>query len=105
MTHTLNQLNQRELMIDLFTGDYEINPITRRIKGIEIVGPVDYGWARYKQVADRANGGIPDIMTWGSGPLAGSRIPGTRRLVFCGYSPMWGGFYTVSYTHLTLPTN
>ncbi len=96
MTHMLNQLNQRELIIDLSTGDYEINPITRRIKGIEIVGPVDYGWARYKQVAAKAKDKIPDIMTWGSGPLAGSRIPGTRRLVFTGYSPLWDGFYISS---------
>ena len=29
----------------------------------------------------------PDILTWGGGPLAGSRIPGSRRLVFCSYSP------------------
>ena len=35
-------------------------------------------------------------MTWGGGPLAGSRIPGTRRLVFCGYSPIWEGFYVSS---------
>jgi hypothetical protein len=39
----LNQLNQRELIIDLFTGDFEVNPIQRRMKGIDIVGPVDYG--------------------------------------------------------------
>ena len=35
-------------------------------------------------------------MTWGGGPLSGSRIPGTRRLVFCGYSPQWEGFYISS---------
>ncbi|WP_298010375.1 aldehyde ferredoxin oxidoreductase N-terminal domain-containing protein, partial [Anaerolinea sp.] len=34
--------------------------------------------------------------TFGGGPLAGSRIPGTRRLVFCSYSPLWDGFYISS---------
>jgi glycerol kinase len=92
----LNQLNQRELVIDLSNGDYEIKPIQRRLQGIDIVGPVDYGWARYKQASRKAQGKAPDIITWGSGPLAGSRIPGTRRLVFTGYSPLWDGFYISS---------
>ena len=92
-----HQLKQRELIIDLATGDYEINPIGKRINGIHIVGPVDYGWARYCHRAEQVDRAIPDIMTWGGGPLAGSRIPGTRRLVFCGYSPQWEGFYVSSF--------
>ena len=96
MSHMLDQLNQRELVINLPTGEYEVNPIQRRIQGIDIIGPVDYGWARYKQASRKAKGGIPKIMTWGTGPLAGSRIPGTRRLVFTGYSPLWDGFYISS---------
>ena len=38
------QLNQRELLIDLSTGDYEI----KRVQDPRIVGPVDYGWVRYQ---------------------------------------------------------
>jgi glyceraldehyde-3-phosphate dehydrogenase (ferredoxin) len=95
MTH---QLNQRELIINLDNGEYEIRPILHRIEGVHIIGPVDYGWAKYKEqlrVSDQSGSKefIPDVMTWGGGPLAGSRIPGTRRLVFCGYSPIWEGFY------------
>jgi glycerol kinase len=93
MTH---RLNQRELVINLSTSEYQINPIRQRIQDIDIVGPVDYGWARYKEACQNTNNAIPDIMTWGGGPLAGSRIPGTRRLVFCGYSPHWEGFYISS---------
>jgi glyceraldehyde-3-phosphate dehydrogenase (ferredoxin) len=78
------QLNQRELLIDLSTGDHQI----RRIADPRIVGPVDYGWVRYTK--------DPDSFTWGGGPLAASRIPGSRRLVFCAYSPAWEGFYISS---------
>ena len=88
------QLNQRELVIHLDTGHFEYQPILHRINGVRIIGPVDYGWARYTQTMQEA--GQPDVMTWGGGPLAGSRIPGTRRLVFCGYSPQWEGFYISS---------
>jgi glyceraldehyde-3-phosphate dehydrogenase (ferredoxin) len=77
-------LNQRELLIDLSTGHYEI----KRITDPRIIGPIDYGWARYKE--------NHDVFTWGGGPLAGSRIPGSRRLVFCAYSPSWDGFYVSS---------
>jgi glyceraldehyde-3-phosphate dehydrogenase (ferredoxin) len=78
------QLNQRELLIDLSTGHYEIHPIDDP----RIIGPVDYGWVRYQE--------NPDVFTWGGGPLAGSQIPGSRRLVFCAYSPAWEGFYISS---------
>ena len=78
------QLNQRELLIDLSIGQYEIH----RTEDPRIIGPVDYGWVRYQQ--------DPDVFTWGGGPLAGSRIPGSRRLVFCAYSPAWEGFYISS---------
>ena len=94
MTH---QINQRELLIDLSTGEYEIKPVVHRLNGIHVVGPVDYGWARYAELAEKTGSKRPEIMTWGGGPLAGSRIPGTRRLVFCGYSPQWEGFYVSSF--------
>jgi glyceraldehyde-3-phosphate dehydrogenase (ferredoxin) len=98
------QLNQRELIINLANGEIQINPIRSRINDHRIIGPVDYGWARYtsahhlqKTEKDPVTSGEPPaIFTFGGGPLAGSRIPGTRRLVFCGYSPAWEGFYISS---------
>jgi glyceraldehyde-3-phosphate dehydrogenase (ferredoxin) len=102
------QLNQRELIIQLATGEYHINPIRSRINGHRIIGPVDYGWARYVSKLEDLQVESPkpsnlqpanlrtDVFTFGGGPLAGSRIPGTRRLVFCGYSPAWEGFYVSS---------
>ncbi len=89
MTH---ELMQRELMIDLDSGEYQVNPITDE----RIIGPVDYGWVRYQEAVQASGRSDPEVMTWGGGPLAGSRIPGTRRLVFCGYSPLWEGFYVSS---------
>lgn len=91
-----HELKQRELIIDLSSGDFEIRPIGPRIQGVHIIGPVDYGWARYLDRIKETGNSVPDILTWGGGPLAGSRIPGTRRLVFCGYSPQWEGFYVSS---------
>ncbi|RPI35035.1 MAG: aldehyde ferredoxin oxidoreductase, partial [Chloroflexota bacterium] len=90
------ELKQRELIIDLDTGSFQINPILHRINGVRVIGPVDYGWARYSEADTQSYLAGPDILTWGGGPLAGSRIPGTRRLVFCGYSPQWEGFYVSS---------
>jgi glyceraldehyde-3-phosphate dehydrogenase (ferredoxin) len=94
------QLNQRELIIHLPTGEYHINPIRSRINGHRIIGPVDYGWARYAEGLNVEGGQPanlpPATFTFGGGPLAGSRIPGTRRLVFCAYSPAWEGFYVSS---------
>ena len=89
MTH---ELMQRELVIDLASGEFQINPINDE----RIIGPVDYGWVRYSAAVAETGRKDPPIFTWGGGPLAGSRIPGTRRLVFCGYSPQWEGFYISS---------
>ncbi len=83
---------QRELVIDLASGAYQILPISDP----RIIGPVDYGWVRFSEAARDTGRHDPDVMTWGGGPLAASRIPGTRRLVFCGYSPSWEGFYISS---------
>jgi len=105
MTH---QLNQRELVIDLSSGDFQINRVDM-FTGSQhpIIGPVDYGWMKFQQglktVSEHGRklqtyraSQPPDVFTWGGGLLAGSRIPGTRRLVFCGYSPLWEGFYISS---------
>ncbi len=85
-------LKQRELIVDLTRGDFQVNPITDP----RIIGPVDYGWVRFCEESDVSGRDDPQVLTWGGGPLAGSRIPGTRRLVFCGYSPQWEGFYVSS---------
>jgi glyceraldehyde-3-phosphate dehydrogenase (ferredoxin) len=75
---------QRELTVHLNNGHYYIRPI----EGTQVLGPVDYGWSRYNA--------YPDSFTFGEGLLAGSSIPGSRRLVFCAWSPQWEGFYISS---------
>ena len=87
------ELMQRELSIDLPSGEFQVLPVADP----RIIGPVDYGWARFDAERLAAGRPDPDILTWGGGPLAGSRIPGSRRLVFCGYSPSWQGFYISSF--------
>ncbi len=87
------ELMQRELVIDLATGEFQVLPITDP----RIIGPADYGWVRFQEARSAASGQpAVDLMTWGGGPLAASRIPGTRRLVFGGYSPSWESFYLSS---------
>ena len=69
-----------------------------RVKS-EVLGPVDWGLychlQRYKtyksDVLDPAN-----VLTFGIGPLAGSVIPGTYRLVFFSRSPLWYGLLNSS---------
>jgi glyceraldehyde-3-phosphate dehydrogenase (ferredoxin) len=75
---------QRELTVHLNNGHWYLRPI----KGTDILGPVDYGWHRYNL--------YPDSFTFGQGLLAGSSIPGSRRLVFCAWSPQWESFYVSS---------
>ena len=70
-----------ELVIDLSTGKFEVNgPLD-----LGLMGPVAYGWDRFQKDTQS--------ITFGGGLLAGSVLPGTRRMVFCGYSPQWEGFY------------
>lgn len=57
----------------------------RRDLDPSLFGPVSYGWTRFHE--------DPASLTIGTGLLAGSPLPGTRRLIFCGYSPQWEGFY------------
>ncbi len=78
-------LIQRELTIHLHNGSWYARPIDDESG---ILGPVDYGWRRYNL--------YPDSFTFGEGLLAGSSIPGSRRLVLCGWSPQWEGFYISS---------
>ena len=71
----------QELVYDLSQGIYEINTL----KDQKYFGPVQYGWEKFKVE--------PESFTFGGGLLAGSTLPGTRRMIFCGYSPQWEGFY------------
>ena len=75
---------QRELTIHLNNGHWYLRPI----EGATVLGPVDYGWQRFNL--------YPDSFSFGQGLLAGSSIPGSRRLVFCAWSPQWDGFYISS---------
>jgi glyceraldehyde-3-phosphate dehydrogenase (ferredoxin) len=75
---------QRELTVHLHNGNWYVRPV----KGTDILGPVDYGWQRFNL--------YPDSFTFGEGLLAGSSIPGSRRLVFSAWSSQWDGFYISS---------
>ena len=70
-----------EITIDLAAGRWGVDcPLDQ-----SLVGPVQYGWDRFQK--------DPDSLTFGGGLLAGSPLPGTRRMIFCGYSPQLEGFY------------
>ncbi|MEK7328158.1 MAG: hypothetical protein AAB217_23185 [Chloroflexota bacterium] len=59
-----------ELNIQLDAGDWGISvPLDQTL-----IGPVQYGRDRFCQ--------DPDSLTFGGGLLAGSPLPGTRRMVF-----------------------
>lgn len=75
---------QREMTVHLNNGNWYARPLDVA----EILGPVDYGWHRYNL--------YPDSFTFGEGLLAGSSIPGSRRLVVSAWSPQWDGFYVSS---------
>ena len=76
---------QRELTVHLHNNSWYLRPIEDEEK---ILGPVDYGWHRFNL--------YPDSFTFGEGLLAGSSIPGSRRLVFCSWSSQWDGFFVSS---------
>jgi glyceraldehyde-3-phosphate dehydrogenase (ferredoxin) len=70
-----------ELIVRLDTGRWGVSvPLDQ-----SLIGPVSYGWDRYQK--------DPESLTFGGGLLAGSPLPGTRRMIFCGYSPQWEDFY------------
>ena len=75
---------QRELTVHLNNGHWYLRPT----EDPAILGPVDFGWHRCRL--------YPDSFTFGEGLLAGSSIPGTRRLIFCAWSPQWESFYISS---------
>lgn len=70
-----------ELVVRLDSGAWGVSvPLDQ-----SLIGPMAYGWDRYQR--------DPESLTFGGGLLAGSPLPGTRRMIFCGYSPQWEGFY------------
>lgn len=70
-----------ELVIDLTAKEWGVScPLDQKL-----MGPVQYGWDRFQK--------DPASMAFGGGLLAGSPLPGTRRMIFSGYSPSWEGFY------------
>ncbi|HTP11420.1 MAG TPA: aldehyde ferredoxin oxidoreductase C-terminal domain-containing protein [Anaerolineae bacterium] len=70
-----------EFNFDLSTAEWSVSvPLDQAL-----IGPVQYGWDRFQK--------DPNSMTFGGGLLAGSPLPGTRRMIFCGYSPQWEDFY------------
>lgn len=71
------------LMIDASTGFYKI----LRYPIGEYFGPVDVGF----HLSSSNNS-----LVIGTGLLAGSILPGSNRLIFCGFSPCWAGFYVSS---------
>lgn len=70
-----------EINIDLSTGQWGLACPTDQ----KLIGPVQYAWDRYQK--------DPQSLTFGGGLLAGSPLPGTRRMIFGGYSDQWEGFY------------
>ena len=79
---------ERTVFIDVGKEKIELKKIPKKI-----IGPVDFGiychflFKTYKlQPYDPLN-----VFCFGIGKLAGSKIPGTHRLVFVSKSPLWKG--------------
>jgi len=73
--------NQKALYIDANTKQFSVKEITDE----NILGPLDFGIREVKKDSD--------AFCFGSGILAGSLLPGAKRLIFCGNSPLWENFY------------
>ncbi len=73
-----------EMVIDLSQSSWGVScPVDQ-----SLIGPVQYGWDRFQK--------DHNSMTFGGGLLAGSPLPGTRRMMISGYSPSWEGFFVSS---------
>jgi len=78
-----NQVHLKVLMIDASNGFYRLS----RYRVGDFFGPVDVGiHLAYKH----------NSLTIGGGLLAGSVFPGSNRLIICGMSPCWHGFFVSS---------
>ena len=69
------------LYVSVTDGSHEVRPVDDPT----VVGPIDFAWRQ----PDR--GRATTIL--GSGPVAGTFVPGSNRLVVCGWSPIWDSFY------------
>ncbi len=81
LSHAKSSL--KVLMLDAASGFYRL----QRYRVGDFFGPVDLGiHLAYRH----------DSLTIGGGLLAGSVFPGSNRLIFCGISPCWHGFFVSS---------
>ncbi|MBI5531301.1 MAG: aldehyde ferredoxin oxidoreductase [Deltaproteobacteria bacterium] len=71
----------RALHINAADGSSEL----RKVDDPRVMGPVDYAW----RLGDQGR----KHTTIGSGPIAGSFVPGSNRLVVCGWSPLVDSFF------------
>lgn len=69
----------------LFVSAADASHDLRVIEDPRVVGPVDFGW----HLLDRGRAGT----AFGSGPIAGSFVPGSNRLVVAGWSPLLDAFF------------
>ena len=77
------QVHLKVLMLDAASGFYRL----KRYPVGDFFGPVDLGiHMSFKH----------NSLTIGGGLLAGSIFPGSNRMIFCGKSPCWHGFYVSS---------
>ncbi|MBN2359521.1 MAG: aldehyde ferredoxin oxidoreductase [Deltaproteobacteria bacterium] len=74
---------QKTLHVKLDSGFYRVE----RIRDLEVLGPVDFGFRQWL---------AEDALCFGGGPFMGSVLPGSNRLVVTGYSPCWHGFFVSS---------
>ncbi len=80
---TGKQFFLKVLMLDAASGFYRL----KRYPVGDFFGPVDLGiHMSFKH----------NSLTIGGGLLAGSIFPGSNRMIFCGKSPCWHGFYVSS---------
>ena len=91
-------IKQTSLTIDVTNNSNNL----QEINDDKIIGPIDYGYSEYEKDSN--------AFTFGQGSLAGSIIPGTRRMMFSGFSPLWQNFYIstmggAAYTFHTLGIN
>src|SRR5438552_7642373 len=71
----------RALHVSAADGSHALHPVDDP----DVVGPLDFAWS----LGDAGQ----RFTTLGAGPLAGSFVPGSSRLVVCGWSPIWDGFH------------
>ncbi len=73
--------DRRALRVSAVDGSHQLDAIADP----RVVGPIDYALSLGDAGAR--------VTTLGAGPIAGSVVPGSNRLVVCGRSPLWGTFY------------